>query len=1186
MKNLNVTRIGVQRILTSTLFTVVLTAGMSSCTRPVEDLKAKSKITFQLPSSNSSLSNVGALVANPTSLSDINCYMVGVGGPEEPMQRNQCELKASGNTIAGLKIGAWGGGYAAGSVVSLDVPSGSSRTIHLIGFKSDVGGCTDFRTGMNDSLISSPYYLGKVEGVNMSAGATVTVPITRVFDPTLTIGECQGPDMGGVGGGNSVATKIKVEKDFFPFGTFRAVSCESMNVKLVDNFDQEGVSPSGDISFSVELNGSPVTLYQNSNDCSMTSNGSVSADFTAGERWKSLYFTTPSTGIMSFSLAPNILSGPALTEVLKMFNNRDSNGATFDWIGPRYIVPGICYAYKIEKRYYNNNLIDNPFQVAVSGDGSYVYSDSNCSSTANIGNLTATQASGDPYHAWVYVKTTSADSSLALTGTHVSGTITADTSRRELKVGSGTATPVTYEFNLQDQFQINNCGPIDFEVQNERHYPVRVPPGGYNVTLNNPSDGLGSYGQYYADPSCSINIGNSFTVFGGTTGRRVFIKPTRVGAFNVSASAAGLSGSPRPFSVYQPYKLNLNPMEGVGPFNNGECTVVDLQHLYVNGGSSAQTPNELVVNIAASATNHFALYAAKSGSTCLGPQIPNVKLNANTSNINVYIQVKNAGLSQIWRNLKMEAATYTAASLDLSIAAAPAIDAADMLSYVKVAREYPFDLNFLIQPYSGIAPFNFTKTYGTGTWASPLYTPSATSADFTIADSVANNFPITLLPVSQATSIDFTEAALPSGFSFTGPANAYYVNAAGLLVATAASSDRRIDHDPTPGSGHPKRGLLLETVAYNKAPHNLTFVSEWSTNFLSTSSDATVAAPTGINGVKVFSSTASVGQIAYAAPSTGASVSNSGEGWGGSVFVKKKTARYAALAIYEGGSQNGYAGVVIDLDNGVVVPMKDSNIPDPAATVGVEKYINGWFRIWTTYRAKNSTGGITTLKLFPAYRSNASSLSGVSQMAVTGDTYFWGPQLETGYGNSGSVTSLIESSSGPFTPRDPDTLYSTDISTTALAAVNTANFTAQMKVYFPERTFPGTDYVFFSLCDPANNCSPDHIKIKTSNSLPITLINDLWTGGPFASISLFPQPIRGGINRISFGVESGNTNSLSIALNGQASGTASMSISVNGLSNGYLSFAENNGGFNGHLQTLEFWNQKFENPSMRSLTRP
>ncbi|OYZ24063.1 MAG: hypothetical protein B7Y39_02375 [Bdellovibrio sp. 28-41-41] len=187
-------------------------------------------IQIQLPETSSGLTSEGissGVVAEPVTVEEINCFGVFIGGPDEALKRNVCSLgkkEESSSLRSGGEIffGDWMAAVPAGKKIEMDVPSGSDRVIHLVGFKTaSTEDCHDFKTlGIpSEDKMSSAFILGSVGELDLKPDETVTVPVVMKLDFGRTITDCNGPDapkgnsskpylrFEGIGGFNSVTQR-------------------------------------------------------------------------------------------------------------------------------------------------------------------------------------------------------------------------------------------------------------------------------------------------------------------------------------------------------------------------------------------------------------------------------------------------------------------------------------------------------------------------------------------------------------------------------------------------------------------------------------------------------------------------------------------------------------------------------------------------------------------------------------------------------------------------------------------------------------------------------------------------------------------------------------------------------------------------------------------------------------------
>lgn len=178
------------------LILVMMTLLGTGCTKK----PTSATVSFSLPSSSQALSQSvhaqsGATwgLSDPTTLSDINCYLVLVTGPEAALQSNTC-TNSNGDVVA--KPGMWAGAFPAGGTAVVEgVPLGKARKFTLVGLVAgDINNCNKaVQNGMDKSLFSTPYILG--QGAADLEGGDATVDIDRVFSTASTnqINDCEGP---------------------------------------------------------------------------------------------------------------------------------------------------------------------------------------------------------------------------------------------------------------------------------------------------------------------------------------------------------------------------------------------------------------------------------------------------------------------------------------------------------------------------------------------------------------------------------------------------------------------------------------------------------------------------------------------------------------------------------------------------------------------------------------------------------------------------------------------------------------------------------------------------------------------------------------------------------------------------------------------------------------------------------
>lgn len=169
-------------VLPKTLFALLLVSLFTSCTRKTVE---KTSFKIKLPDTGKSFSSakVSALVAtswgltDPSAFSDINCYAVFVSAAD--LNQTQC-VDSSSNLVfsAGLVAGL----YPAGQEVSVEVPSGSARTIRLVGLKSSGSSVCLLPAGgtLPPNDLSAPFILGAVTTDLAPGTQVISIPASLV----------------------------------------------------------------------------------------------------------------------------------------------------------------------------------------------------------------------------------------------------------------------------------------------------------------------------------------------------------------------------------------------------------------------------------------------------------------------------------------------------------------------------------------------------------------------------------------------------------------------------------------------------------------------------------------------------------------------------------------------------------------------------------------------------------------------------------------------------------------------------------------------------------------------------------------------------------------------------------------------------------------------------------------------
>jgi hypothetical protein len=180
-------------------FLILLSLTLLGCTREQNET---TKVTFTLPLASSTLASSGNSAqsgggnwgqSDPTSLSEIGCYAVFIGGPEADLSNKSCSV-GSGTSFKTFKFGAGGGFYPAGSTISLETKPGSGRQFYVLGVKKGSAACGSFDVGTPDSLdstnYSNPLLLGQASKDLLSGDNAVTINLALTNLTSQKIGDC------------------------------------------------------------------------------------------------------------------------------------------------------------------------------------------------------------------------------------------------------------------------------------------------------------------------------------------------------------------------------------------------------------------------------------------------------------------------------------------------------------------------------------------------------------------------------------------------------------------------------------------------------------------------------------------------------------------------------------------------------------------------------------------------------------------------------------------------------------------------------------------------------------------------------------------------------------------------------------------------------------------------------------
>ncbi|MFP5518359.1 MAG: hypothetical protein ACLGGX_00525 [Bdellovibrionia bacterium] len=564
----------------------------SGCTRSAQETTT---VQISLPkiSSNKTLAkkSVTALGGSiyPQDISELNCFLVAVGGPEPAMRRNVCgrDPATGGTTMTPEYIGVWAGAFPAGgsSVISLNVPAGKDRKVHLIGFYApDLSYCKNFKVHgfPGDDNLSKPYRLGSAL-VDLEAGKTASVSIPYTFDADSWFDGCKGPDFpddGDGGGSNSgPPVKISLRKDYYPRNAIVAEQCFGIDVSLLDGNNRHTISNTP-IAFSINGNGTPQTIYQTYDDCqSSDPSGTTTASYPIASTHSQFYIRAP---MAAGTFALHTTSSGLTTEYLNMMVHGYSPMKSSIYLnGPHQALPGVCYPVKLEVRDLNFGLMgSSPRSATVTSNvaGTSLYADPGCTTAAT--NLSWPS---DPSMNF-YMKLGSTTEEVIFTFNPTWADSVPVTAR--VWRGRGTTTPKYFKVNGPNMIGFHStCGnqSYDIELTNEEGTPVLAPAAiGFHPEIGYSPFGL--YTNFLCDTA--ITDGAPASIPAGQYRYKAYVKPLWGGNHEIvvrSTSGTITRNSNWQQNIYvtdgPEQFLNVNGTSPWTPINVAAdtCTPIDFQ---------------------------------------------------------------------------------------------------------------------------------------------------------------------------------------------------------------------------------------------------------------------------------------------------------------------------------------------------------------------------------------------------------------------------------------------------------------------------------------------------------------------------------------------------------------------------------------------------------------------------------
>jgi hypothetical protein len=277
--------------------------------------------------------------------------------------------------------------------------------------------------------------------------------------------------------------------------------------------------------------------------------------------------------------------------------------------------------------------------------------------------------------------------------------------------------------------------------------------------------------------------------------------------------------------------------------------------------------------------------------------------------------------------------------------------------------------------------------------------------------------------------------------------------------------------------------------------------------------------------------------------------------------------------IFQIGSNSGI--VNFDLNTGQSNPQdglsgQSSNAVDwSISDYGMEPYLNGWYRVWTTFQVTGSTCSIGILGIDDI---NASDVSGVYKYTSNGTAgyYIAGIQVEEG----SNKTSVIQTSGSTVT-RSPDIAEITGTNFSGFHNTSEGTYVIETDASAGSTSAQARGFV---VSDGTNS----H-RIATDFKEPNALNLFFQAGGSAtalaSNIAGLPRPIKAAIT-----YKAGDYRG---AYDGQLALTSTFGSTpvVNQLSIGSQNFTSD-GYFNGHIKSLTYYSTLSDDATLETLTTP
>lgn len=349
---------------------IVFVMVIQGCTRASDSDSAK--IQIQLPNESSVIVPNVAMksggLSDPTTLDEINCYGVFVGGPDEELKGKTCALGTANESFEShsggeMVFGDWMAAVPAGQILSMEVKPGVDRVIYLVGMKTTDGGCVDFRKdGMPDETkASSAFLLGIAGRLELKAGAETSVKIPMTLNNGKTIVGCRGDDLlrGGDGdGGGSNKPYLRFEG----IGSYDSVldvdkatvnECYSFRPALYQDQGNAWTDSGGN---DIHINVASLNMGQFFSGVGCTT-PITDLVIPAGQSKSISQYYFRSTTAVTTTLANVAFSGNS-EEITGAQHKFDIGQKKIVILGPNRVVLSECYPYKLMSSRYEGGFLN------------------------------------------------------------------------------------------------------------------------------------------------------------------------------------------------------------------------------------------------------------------------------------------------------------------------------------------------------------------------------------------------------------------------------------------------------------------------------------------------------------------------------------------------------------------------------------------------------------------------------------------------------------------------------------------------------------------------------------------------------------------------------------------------------------------------------------------------------------